>query len=73
MAIVVGVVNLHLGVIEFYLLVAYAIFVNAAHIHYGICVVSNIYLYTSNPFNVIRKCVRFYKAQILSVHNYKPD
>jgi ethanolaminephosphotransferase len=38
-AIVIGVSTMHLGVIELYLLFAYAIFVVAAHIHYGICVV----------------------------------
>jgi len=39
-SIVIGVLTLHLGIIELYMLVAYAIFVHAAHIHYGICVVS---------------------------------
>jgi len=51
-AIVTGVLTLHLGVIELYLLVAYTIFVHAAHIHYGICVVKeladhlNIYVFS---------------------------
>ena len=39
-AIVVGVTTLKLGTMEAYLLVAYAIYVLAAHLHYGICVVS---------------------------------
>jgi len=41
-AIVIGVSTMHLGVIELYLLFAYAIFVVAAHIHYGICVVKEL-------------------------------
>jgi K+-sensing histidine kinase KdpD len=41
-AIVIGVLTMHLGVIELYLLFAYAIFVFAAHTHYGICVVCNV-------------------------------
>ena len=38
-AIVIGVFTMRLGVIELYLLLAYTIFVVAAHIHYGIRVV----------------------------------
>ena len=41
-AIVVGVRTMHLGIIELYLLFALTIFVVAAHIHYGICVVINV-------------------------------
>ena len=37
--LVVGVQTLSLGVTEVYLLWAYTLFVIAAHIHYGICVV----------------------------------
>lgn len=51
-AIVLGVLTIHLGVLELYLLFAYCIFVTAAHIHYGICVVKelsdhlNIYVFS---------------------------
>ncbi|ELU13280.1 hypothetical protein CAPTEDRAFT_184397 [Capitella teleta] len=51
-AIVIGVLTIPLGIIELYLLWAYTIFVTAAHIHYGICVVQqlaehlNIYIFT---------------------------
>jgi len=41
MAIVFGVCATNLGVTEYYLLWAFTIFATAAHIHYGICVVSN--------------------------------
>ena len=41
MMLVVGVQTLSLGVTELYLLCAYTLFVVAAHIHYGICVVGN--------------------------------
>ena len=40
--IVIGVMQIKLGVIEVYLLWAYTIFAVAAHIHYGVCVVSNL-------------------------------
>jgi ethanolaminephosphotransferase len=40
-AIVLGVLTIPLGIIELYMLWAYTIFVTAAHIHYGICVVSH--------------------------------
>lgn len=39
--LVVGVQTLTLGITELYLLWAYTLFVIAAHIHYGICVVCN--------------------------------
>ena len=39
-AIVMGVLTIPLGIIELYLLWAYTMFVTAAHVHYGICVVS---------------------------------
>ena len=48
-AIVVGVLTMRLGVIELYLLFAYTVFVVAAHVHYGICVVRAVWfalLYT---------------------------
>jgi ethanolaminephosphotransferase len=51
-AIVIGILTMRLGVIELYMLFAYAIFVVAAHIHYGICVVKelaehlNIYVFS---------------------------
>lgn len=51
-AIVIGILTIHLGVLELYLLSAYCIFVTAAHIHYGICVVKelsehlNIYVFS---------------------------
>jgi ethanolaminephosphotransferase len=51
-AIVIGILTMRLGVIEMYLLFAYTIFVVAAHIHYGICVVHelaehlNIYVFS---------------------------
>ena len=41
-AIVIAVMTMHLGVIEVYLLWAYTILATAAHIHYGICVVSSL-------------------------------
>ena len=45
-AIVVGVTILKLGTMEAYLLLAYAIYSLAAHLHYGICVVSTIKMYS---------------------------
>ncbi len=39
-AIVIGVITMTLGDLEIYLLWAYTIYATAAHIHYGICVVS---------------------------------
>lgn len=48
-AIVIGILTMRLGVIEMYLLFAYTIFVVAAHIHYGICVVC--------PFMLVYSCL----------------
>lgn len=51
-AIVIGVLTIHLGVLELYLLFAFCIFLTAAHVHYGICVVKelsehlNIYVFS---------------------------
>ena len=42
-AIVIGVCTMRLGVIEVYLLYAYTIFATAAHLHYGVCVVSILF------------------------------
>ena len=42
-AIVIGVCTMRLGVIEVYLLYAYTIFATAAHLHYGVCVVSIVF------------------------------
>ena len=43
-AIVAGVMTLHLGNLEIYLLCIYCLFVTVAHLHYGVCVVSTTYL-----------------------------
>ncbi len=45
LAIVVGTHTVRLGVSEVYLLYAYTIYVTAAHLHYGICVVGVIHYY----------------------------
>ena len=48
--IVTTVVFLDLGVLEFYLLCGYATFVTVSHVHFGICVVSIIFIH---PVHII--------------------
>ena len=52
-AIVIGVCTMRLGVIEVYLLYAYTIFATAAHLHYGVCVVSICFKILMRVFQIL--------------------
>ena len=58
-AIVTGVLTIPLGIIELYMLWAFTIFVTAAHIHYGICVVG-VSTYTIDIARLFCRCLNMH-------------